>query len=167
MRSLEYGGAGVVYYGCPSAKYRLRLGSVRLRSRALDLRFSCALAAVLVPRPPLCPSPRAHSRGPAPPPSRATLNCARFAGSCGDGETKKALLRNQTTSSFLFFVASTFAIPPGDNYLIRTAVISACRLASISLPSLGHAVATAFLLSTTSLVGLPLASSTPSAISSL
>ena len=83
--------------------------------------------------------------------------------SCGDGETKKALLRNQTTSSFLFFVASTFAIPPGDNYLIRTAVISACRLASISLASLGLAIVTAFLLSTTSLVGSPFASSTPSA----
>ena len=43
------------------------------------------------------------------------------------------------------------------------AVISAYRLASISLRSLSLAVATAFLLSTTSLGGSPLASSTPSA----
>ena len=42
-------------------------------------------------------------------------------------------------------------------------MISACRLASISLRSLGLAVATAFLPSTTSLVGSPLASSTPCA----
>ena len=45
--------------------------------------------AVLDARPPpgLSPPPRAHSRGRAPPPSRATLNCASFAGSCGDGGT--------------------------------------------------------------------------------
>ena len=47
--------------------------------------------------------------------------------------------------------------------MIHAAVISACRLASISLRSLGLAVATAFLPSTTSLVGSPLASSTPCA----
>ena len=56
--------------------------------------------------------------------------------------------------------ASTFG-SLGDN--VFRAAVSACRLASMFLPSLGLAVATAFLLSTTSLGRSPLASSTPSA----
>ena len=65
-------------------------GSVRLRSRAPDLRFSHALAAGLVPRPPPGLSPRANSRGRAPPPSRVTLKCARFAGSCETARHKSS-----------------------------------------------------------------------------
>ena len=88
-----------------SSSYRLGLrpGSVRLRSRALDLRLSRALAADMVPRPPRGLSPRAHCWGRAPPPSRATRKCARFAGSFGDGQSKK-VLRNQTSSFFSFFL---------------------------------------------------------------
>ena len=67
-----------------SSSYRLGLrpGSVRLRSRALDLCFLRAFVAGLVSRPPPGLSPCVRSRGRAPPPSTATLNCARFAGSC-------------------------------------------------------------------------------------
>ena len=64
-----------------SSSYRLGLrpGSVRLRSRALDLRFSRALAAGLVPRPPPGLSPRARSRGRAPTPCASTPNWADLA----------------------------------------------------------------------------------------
>ena len=64
-----------------TSSYRLGLrpGSVRLRSRALDLRFSRALAAGLVPRPPPGLSPRAHSRGRAPTPCASAPNWADLA----------------------------------------------------------------------------------------
>ena len=64
-----------------SSSYRLGLkpGSVRLRSRALHLRFSRALAAGLVPRPPPGLSPRARSRGRAPTPCASTPNWADLA----------------------------------------------------------------------------------------
>ena len=81
---------------------------------------------------------------------------------------KRFFLRD---SKVLLFSVSTF-FPPG-NYLFRppapaaaaaaAAAISACHRTWISLRYFGHAVATAFLLSTTSLGGLLLASSTPSA----
>ena len=50
--------------------------------------FSRALVAGLDSRPPPGLSPRARSRGRAPPPIRATLNCARFAASYGDGDKR-------------------------------------------------------------------------------
>ena len=64
-----------------STSYRLGLrpGSVRLRPRALDLRFSRALAAGLVPRPRPGLSPRARSRGRAPTPCASAPNWADFA----------------------------------------------------------------------------------------
>ena len=64
-----------------SSSYRLGLrpGSVRLRSRPLDLRFSRALAEGLVPRPPPGLSPRAHSRGCAPTPCASTPSWADLA----------------------------------------------------------------------------------------
>ena len=110
-------------------------------------------------RPPPGLSLRARSRGRAPPPSRATLNCARFDGSWRDGETKKVLRNSKVLLLVSVIFASTFTIPPGEKLFL--AAISACRQASISLRSLGLAVATAFLLSTTSLAGSPFASLTP------
>ena len=113
-------------------------------------------AAGLVPRPPLGLSPRARSRSRAPPPSRATLNCARFSGSCGDSGTQKVFSSRQQRSPF-----SSTCFSPGDNLFrapaaaAAAAAISACRRASISLPSLGLADATDFLLSITSLSGSP------------
>ena len=64
-----------------TSSYRLGLrpGSVRLRSRALDLRFSSAFAAGLVPRLPPGLSPCVRSRGRAPMPSASTLNWADLA----------------------------------------------------------------------------------------
>ena len=109
-------------------------------------------------------SPHAHSRGRAPQPSGGTLNCARFAASSGNGETKKIISSRQQAPLFfrcLYFHISSWRYCCN---LFRAAT-SACRLASMSLRSLGLAVATAFLLSTTSLGGSPLASSTPSAVS--
>lgn len=52
-------------------------------------RFSSALLAGRVPRPPPGLFPRAQSRGRPPPPSTTTLNCACSGGSCGDGETSR------------------------------------------------------------------------------
>ena len=83
-RQNRHNGPALAWFGVPLLKRSspdrlgLRPGSVRLRSRALDLRFSGALAAGLIPRPPPGLSPCARSRGRAPPPSTATLNCARL-----------------------------------------------------------------------------------------
>ena len=57
----------------------LRPGSFRLRCRALDLRFSRALAAGLVPRPLPGLSPRARSRVRAPTPCASAPNWADLA----------------------------------------------------------------------------------------
>ena len=89
-------------------RYSYRLGlrpeSVPLRSRAFDRRFSRALAAGLVPRPTPCLSPCAHPWGRASSPSRATLNCARFAGTRGGEEIKKSVfLRDSTVLLFVAF----------------------------------------------------------------
>ena len=77
----------------------------------------------LVPRPPSGLSPRAHSRGRAPPPSGATPNCVRFPGSCGDGET---------TSFFSTLLRTRRNIEVRSLLKIRAAAatvvaISACR----------------------------------------
>ena len=74
---------------------KLRYISSISRSRGLPLSLDnlparVILAAGLVPRPLPGLSPRAHSRDRAPPPSRATLNCARFAGSCETAKYIKA-----------------------------------------------------------------------------
>ena len=72
---------------------------------------------------------------------------------------KRLFLRNSKVLLFVFVSsASSFTIPPGDNLFL--AATSTCRLASTSLRSLGFALATSFLLSTTSLGGSDLASST-------
>ena len=130
----------------------LRPGSVRLRSVALDLHFSRALTAGLVPRPPLGLSLRPSSRARAPPLSRVTLNCARFAGCWGHGATKKKEKSSRQQGSTLFWL---YLHPSRAADDFSRAAILACRLASISLRFLGLAVAVAFLLSTTSLVGPP------------
>ena len=111
----------------------LRPGSVRLRSWAPDVHYRAF-------------SSWANSRGRAPPPRRVTLKCARFAGSSKLRATQKKKSSIQQGSTFF---------PPGDT-LFRApaadvAISAACRQASISLRSLSLAVATGFLLSTTSL----------------
>ena len=111
----------------------LRPGSVRLRSWAPDVHYRAF-------------SSWANSRGRAPPPRRVTLKCARFAGSSKLRATQKKKSSIQQGSTFF---------PPGDT-LFRApaadvAISAACRQASISLRSLSLAVATGFLVSTTSL----------------
>ena len=111
-------------------RYSYRLGlrpeSVPLRSRAFDRRFSRALAAGLVPRPTPCLSPCAHPWGRASSPSRATLNCARFAGTRGGEEIKKKCFSSgQHGFTFCCLLLNSF-IPPEDSLFL--AAISACRL---------------------------------------
>ena len=119
---------------------RLQTGIFPLPTLALDLHFSRALVAGRVPLPPPGLSPRADSRCPSPPPSRATLNELRpfpwilRRDSELRGDKKCAFFETARFYFFLLLFSSLQAIK------LFLATISACRLAFDISSSLGLAV---------------------------
>ena len=115
-----------------SCRLGLRPGSSRLRSQALDLRFSRALAAGLVPRPPPGLSPRALSGSRAADEKSDPALCS-FRWILRDGKTYKKLL--------LFLFASLLN---KNGFIVLLLLLLLLLLLpssfDMSLPSLGLAV---------------------------